>query len=102
MRQARTSELKDIFPYTRSLTMAEYRVDKVLGGEWKQPTILVLHWGILDSVRLPLAERKPGEKVELSVEPLEGHPELEPNRRDELPDVNLDASVFYCESEAKP
>lgn len=99
VRQAQTSELKDILPYTRSLTMAEYRVDKVLDGEWKQPTILVLHWAILDSVRLPLAERRPGEKVELSVEPLEGHPQLEPHRRDELPDADLDASVFYCESD---
>jgi len=99
VRQAQTSELKSILPYTRSLTMAEYKVDKVLGGEWKRPTILVLHWGILDSMRLPIADRKPGEKVELSVEPLEQHPELEPNRRDELTGLNLDIALFYCESE---
>ncbi|MGB2998873.1 MAG: LamG-like jellyroll fold domain-containing protein [Phycisphaerae bacterium] len=102
VRQARTSELKDILPYTRSLTMAEYQVDNVLAGEWKHPTILVLHWAILNSVRLPLAERKPGGKVELTVEPLEGHPQLEPHRRDELPDANPGAAVFYCESEPTP
>lgn len=99
LRQAESSHLKDIVPYVRSLTMAEYKVDQVLEGEWTQPTILVLHWALMDSVRLPLADRKPGTKVELSVEPLAEHPELEPNRRDELPDANLDADVFYCESE---
>ena len=99
VRQAETSALEAIRPYTRSLTMAEYKVEQVLAGEWKQPTILVLHWAILDSVRLPLAGCQPGAKVTFSVEPLEQHPELEPNRRDELPDVDPAAAVFYCESE---
>jgi hypothetical protein len=30
---------------------------------------------------------------------LEQHPELEPNRRDELKDAALAAAVSYCESE---
>jgi hypothetical protein len=101
VRQAETSALEAIRPYTRSLTMAVYKVEQVLAGEWKQPMILVLHWALMDSVRLPLADRKPGAKSELSVELLAEHPELEPNRRDELPDVNLEADVFYCEFEAQ-
>ena len=99
LRQAETSAPESIKPYTRSLTAAEYKVDQVLAGEWKKPTITVLHWMIMDSKRLPLADRKPGTKVTLTVEPLDEHPEIESNRRDELPDTDADAQVFYCESE---
>ncbi len=99
VRQAETSKLEEIRPYTRSLSVAEYKVDEVLEGEWKEPTIHVLHWMIMDAKRLPLADRKPGVKVELTVEPLDSHPQLESSRRDEIPDGDLDAVLFYCESE---
>lgn len=98
IRQARTSELKEIHPYTRSLTAAEYKVEKVLDGEWKQPTITVLHWMIMDARRLPIADRKPGVVVELSVGRLNDHPQIEDSRRDEIED-NLGEESFYCEIE---
>lgn len=101
LRQARTSQLAEILPYTRSMTAAEYKVEKVLAGKWKQPTIMVLHWMIMDAKRLPIADRKPGVEVELSVEPLGEHPELESCRRDDL-EGDVDADVFYCESETEP
>jgi hypothetical protein len=99
LRQASTSSLEDIRPYSRSLTAAEYKVDAVLSGDWKEPTITVLHWMIMDGKRLPLADRKPGTAVELSVRPLAQQPQLEGSRRDELPDTDLDAELFYCETE---
>ena len=77
-------------------------MDKVLSGEWKEKSIIVLHWMILDAKRLPIADRKPGTEVELSVEPLAQNPQLESNRRDELTDMDLDAELFYCESETAP
>jgi hypothetical protein len=98
-RQAKTSTLEEIRPYSRSLTAAEYKVDQVLSGQWSQPTILVYHWMIMDNERLPIADRQPGATVELSVDPLEEHPQLESNRRDDLEDMDLDAEMFYCESE---
>jgi len=100
VRQAKTSELKDIRPYTRSLTAVEYKVEKVLAGEWKQPTITVLHWMIMDGKRLSIADREAGATVQLSVEPLNQHPELESCRRDEMTDGELVTNPFYCESEA--
>jgi len=99
LRQASTSSLEDIRPYSRSLTAAEYKVEEVLSGEWKEPKITVLHWMIMDGKRLPLADRKPGAAVELTVVPLAQQPQLEGSRRDELPDADLDAELFYCESE---
>lgn len=102
IRQANTSKLEEIQPYTRSLSVAEYKVDKVLEGTWSEPTIHVMHWMIMASKRLPLADRQPGTKVEIIVEPLEEHPQLESSRRDEIEDSDLDAKLFYCESETAP
>lgn len=102
VRQAKTSKLEEIRPYTRSLSLAEYNVDEVLKGKWDKPTIAVAHWMIMDAVRLPIADRKTGVKVELTVQPMEQHPQLESNRRDEIEDLDLDAVQFYCESETTP
>lgn len=101
VRQAKTADLAEIRPYTRSMTIAEYKVEQVLAGQWKEPTITVLHWMIMDSKRLPIADRTPGAVVELSVEPLHEHPQLESCRRDEL-DGEIEADPFYCESETNP
>lgn len=99
LQQAKTSHLKDIQPYTRSLTAATYKVDKVLAGKWDEPTINVYHWMIMDSKRLPLADRQTGLKVELTVEPMKEQPQLKSDRRDEIEELDIDAQFFYCESE---
>jgi len=101
VRQAKTAGLAEIRPYTRSMSVAEYKVAQVLEGEWKEPTIAVLHWMIMDGKRLPIADRPPGTAVELRVERLEDHPQLESCRRDEL-DGEIPADLFYCESETMP
>lgn len=100
--QAKTSSLEEIQPYTRSLSFAQYKVDEVLEGKWEEPTIVVAHWMIMDAVRLPLADRSLGTKVELSVQPLEQHTQLESSRRDDIEGLDLDVAQFYCESETVP
>lgn len=102
VRQANTSRLEEIQPYTRSLSVAEYKVDKVIEGAWSEPAIHVMHWMIMAGKRLPLADRKLGDKVEIIVESLGEHPQLESSRRDEIEDADLDAKLFYCESETAP
>jgi len=101
-RQAETSKLEEIRPYTRSLSFAEYKVDEVLEGEWEEPTIMVAHWMIMDAERLPIADREPGTEVELRVELMEQHSQLESSRRDELQDADLDAVPFYAEFDSAP
>jgi hypothetical protein len=64
--------------YTRMLVDHTYEVVQVLEGEFKEPRIVVLHWGILDSQVLPGVPREPGEVFELTVEPHAEHPQLEP------------------------
>lgn len=99
VRQAETADVAEIRPYTRSLSAAAYRVDEVVAGDWAEPTITVFHWMVMDGRRLPLADRQAGAEVDLIVEPLAEHPQLESSRRDELTDGDLAADVFYCESE---
>lgn len=99
LRQAKTSDVNEIRPYTRSLTAAIYKIEKVLEGEWKEPTITVFHWMVLDGKRLPIADRKPGTVVELSVENLSDHPQLESCRRDEI-EEDAGAEYFYRETDA--
>ncbi len=99
VRQAQTAELAAIRPYTRSLTAAVYKVEQVLAGDYQQPTITVLHWMIMDGKRLPIADRAPGAVVELAVESLDDHPQLESCRRDDLADGDPAAELFYCERE---
>lgn len=96
VRQAITSDVAQIRPYTRSLSAAEYKIEKVLEGEWKESTITVFHWMILDGKRLPIADRKPGTVVELSVENMGDHPQLESCRRDEI-EGDVSAELFYRE-----
>ncbi len=102
LRQAKTSSLEDIRPYTRSLSFAEYKVDEVLEGEWDKPTIMVAHWMIMDGKRLPIADREAGAKVELSVQPMEQNPQLESSRRDEIEGADLDVPQFYSEPPIAP
>ena len=102
LRQAETSPVGEIRPYTRSLTFAEYKVDEVIEGDWEEPTIMVAHWMIMDAERLPIADREPGVEVELGVELMDQHPQLESMRRDDLPDADLDAVPFYAESDSAP
>lgn len=102
VRQAKTSSLTEIQPYTRSLSIAEYKVDELLEGKWEQPTLVVAHWMIMDAVRLPIADRALGTKVQLSVQPMDQHPQLESNRRDEIEELDLDVVQYYCEDETAP
>lgn len=97
LRQAITSDVAQIRPYTRSLSAAEYKIEKVLEGNWKEPTVTVFHWMILDGKRLPIADRKPGEVVELRVENLSEHQQLESCRRDEI-EGDVGAEFFYQET----
>lgn len=100
LRQAKTSNVDEIRPYTRSLTAAIYKIEKVLEGEWKEPTITVFHWMILDGKRLPIADRKAGTAVELRVENLSAHPQLESCRRDEI-EGDVSAELFYRETDTQ-
>ena len=90
-----------LLPYQRALGVQVYRVVKVLDGECSDQELLVAHWAVLDQHKLPLSD-KIGEPVELRLEAITDHPELDGERqlidteRTDLPlyyEVNFAASA---------
>jgi len=69
---------REIAPYRNVLIVNEYKVDAVLRGSYKQKTIRVAQWGMLDLKPTPLANRQPGASVKLVLENFADHDELGP------------------------
>jgi hypothetical protein len=74
-----TPTLEEIAPYTSTLVVYRYEVEKVLSGKIKEDTLLVAHWGIVDreTRKVPVHI---GESVTLQLEPYENRGELEGER----------------------
>jgi len=72
-----------IDPYTRAMIAYVYDVEQVIEGTYDARQILVCHWALMDRKPCLGLPRKPGDTVELLVEPLDleqHHPELEGQR----------------------
>lgn len=63
-------------PYKDVLTFIKYRVASVERGSYGEKEILVAHWGMKDGKHAPAARYKEGDRVTLTLEPLDQHPEL--------------------------
>ncbi len=84
-----------IEPYSRVLTLFEYRVEAVLEGRFDRETIYVLHWTVMHKKPLPMADRPLGAVYEMDVEPFEAHPQLEPELQSDTLDWDYVSPVFY-------
>lgn len=71
--------LEDIAPYTRTLVVYRYKVEQVLSGTFEPSTLLVAHWGIVDSRETSL-DRRIGERYRLNLKPYAACSELEGER----------------------
>lgn len=93
-----TSQIPDprtIVPYRRALIVNRYQVDKVLQGSFSGQEILVAQWGILDKIIVPDAKIRVGQNVELTLEDMDDHPELKPERQ--IVDIErLELPWFYA------
>jgi hypothetical protein len=78
VRMAPVPDAAKIAPYTQALAVGEYEVTGVLQGEYKEKTVNVAHWGMLNRQPQPVAARKAGEVFDLLIEPFEKQPQLEP------------------------
>lgn len=85
---------RSIAPYKQALTFNVYSVDKVMAGACAPKEVLVGHWAIRDSKPLPDARREEGQVYEMTIEPLESHPQL---RQMPAPERSGDPNlpVFY-------
>jgi len=83
-----------IAPYTRSLAENLYKVKKVVSGEMKEESIVVLQWVILGGKPLESADRKEGQVYRLVLEPADEHSQLSGEHRStDLLDVT--SSIYY-------
>ncbi len=88
------SDPRTIAPYSRSLAENLYKVKRVISGEFKEETIIVLQWAILSSKILPSANREDGQTFQLTLEASGAHPELDGEHRStDLFDAT--SPVFY-------
>jgi hypothetical protein len=76
-----TPELETIRPYTRSLSVFEWKVDAVHAGDAKPGDVLpVLTWTLMDNDRLPVAEAGPGIKQRLWLIDYDDHQAIQSER----------------------
>ncbi len=94
LRMAATPDVAKLGPYTQALVVGEYEVTGVVQGEYKEKTVNVAHWGLLDRKPQPVAARKAGETFDLLIEPFEKHPQLEPEYLADT-DRELGGALYY-------
>jgi hypothetical protein len=70
-------DMEDLASYTRMLIDHTYEVLEVLEGQFSAKKIVVLHWAVLDRQPVPGMPREVDQTFELTVEPIEQHPEVE-------------------------
>lgn len=69
--------LAQLAPYTQSLAVYEYKVEKVRAGKYESEKLYVAHWGVLDSARLPFADVAVGGNYTLLLEAFADQPQLQ-------------------------
>ena len=75
--EATEPDMDQLASYTRMLVDHTYEVVEVLEGKFKEPTIVVLHWAVLDRKPVPGIPRDIGQVYEVTVETVESHPEVD-------------------------
>jgi hypothetical protein len=81
--------------YPRSYSIHEYKVDKVLSGDFTGKTLRVAHWTEMNNQLLKAATYKVGQTVTLTLEPFDAHPELEQEEVFNTLKQDLDAAQFF-------
>jgi hypothetical protein len=59
-------------PYDAALFAVEYRVDRVIRGDYALDKALVLHWAFRDRKPEPMSRVKPGDQVRLNLDSFDG------------------------------
>lgn len=86
------------FTYREVLSVCEYKVNKVIRGEYKQERIRVAEWMYVDRIFLTNSQQAIGAQHRLEVEPLDANPQLSTTHRADALDLDMDAVVYYNRS----
>lgn len=71
--------LEEIAPYTQTMVVYRYQVERVIAGEFDKSELLVAHWGIVESRETGL-NRRIGEHYRLELAPYASQKQLEGER----------------------
>jgi hypothetical protein len=86
------------FTYREVLSVCEYKVNKVIRGEYKPERIRVAEWMYVDRIFLTNSQQAIGAQHRLEVEPLDANPQLSTTHRADALDLDMDAVVYYDRS----
>lgn len=70
-------EIDDLAPYTQSLSVYIYAVEKIFEGDYAEEKIHVAHWCVLDSKRLPTKDLAIDRSYMLTLEAFDANKQLE-------------------------
>ena len=90
-----------ITPYRRALVINRYKIKEAKDSKLVNQTVQVAEWALLDAkVPSTYAQVKPGQILELDLEPYEAHPQLESERlASDVP--SLDEDLYYSVSSGR-
>jgi hypothetical protein len=83
------------FTYRDVLAVCEYKVDKVISGEFKEPAIYVAEWMYVDQIFLTNSRKEIGSKQRLTVELFNINPQFSEVERGEPSKRDLDRDLYY-------
>lgn len=90
-----------ITPYRRALVVNRYKIKEARDSQLVNQTVQVAEWALLDA-KIPstYADAKPGQVLELNLEPYEAHPQLESERlASDVP--SLEEDLYYSVSSGR-
>ena len=90
-----------ITPYRRALVVNRYIIKQAKDSKLVNQTVQVAEWALLDAkVPSAYAHARPGQVLELNLEPYEAHPQLESERlANDVP--SLDEDLYYSVSSGR-
>jgi hypothetical protein len=91
---------EELAPYKSSLLYIRYKVDKVVSGSYQGDTVIGVTWGYQNERPTAMATTKKG-KYELTLEPLDAHPELSTYGADQDAYEDLAMEPYWIVSSVK-
>jgi hypothetical protein len=79
--------------YRKVVSYVQYRVDKVLAGDYQQPEIVIGHWGIMDRKLTPAASYRVGQRQRIRCELMDPQGKHESIAREQTLDASQDLTL---------
>lgn len=84
------------FTYTEVLSICEYKVDKVISGDYKGEKMRIAEWMFVDRIFLTNSQKAIGSKHTLTVVELDQQPQLATTEQANTLELDIDADVYYA------